>query len=173
MRIPNHLIPYTLFAILAMLPVSSFAYTSTAQTALQMSSTQAMYTVEFGFSTHSNDFFIPIRAIAGEPYGSARDVVGFDVIADRSRVATEASTHSIVVSDAEVVDGMYRIPAGETRFFTLVTFVSVPPEEPDAEYLIQVTSLPHYVGVDRERRTVNNIELRSFLTPGVELNLPQ
>ena len=172
MRIPTIIAQFSVFTLFLLVPASTSAYTSTAQHAIQISDTQALYTVEFGFSTRENDFFIPIQAVANVPYGSDRDVVGFSVIEDRAGVATDVTTHSIILSDAEVVDGMYRIPAGETQLFTLVTFVTVPSDRPDAEYLIQVTSLPHYVGIDRERRFVNDVELRSFISPGVELNLP-
>ena len=174
MLTPNQLIRGAIFLAIIALPHAADAYTSTFQSATQLSDTQAMYTVEFGFSTHSNDFFIPIQAVQGVPYQSDQDVLGYDVVADRDHPTDHATTNSIVLSTAEVVDDQfYRIPAGESARFTLVTFVTVPDEILDAEYLIQVTSLPHYVGEDRDRRFVNNVELRTFITPGIELTVPQ
>ena len=174
MLTPNQLIRGFIVLALMVAPYAADAYTSTFQSAIQMNDTQAMYTVEFGFSTHSNDFYIPIQAVQGVPYRSEQDVLGYDVVADRAAPAEDVTTNSIVLSSAEVVDDQfYRIPAGESALFTLVTFVTVPTGLPDAEYLVQITSLPHYVGEDRDRRFVNNVELRDFITPGIELNLPQ
>ena len=149
------------------------AYTSTNQLAIQLDEQRALFIVQFAFGTRFNDFFIPIQAVRSEVYGSERDVLGYDIIADRAGATAEGVTRSLVLSDLEVVDNaFYRIPAGSNGFFTLVTELSVPAGIPDSEYLVQVNSLPHYVGEKRERRTVNEIELRSFISPGIELNLP-
>ena len=154
-------------------PFFASAYTSTNQTVIQLSEQRALFLIEFAFGTRFNDFYIPIQAIRGEAYGSDVDVLGYDIIADRAGSTTVGTTRSMVISDLEVVDNaFYRIPAGSNGVFTLVTELVVPEGIPDSEYLVQVTSLPHYVGEDRDRRTVNHIELREFMSPGVDLNLP-
>lgn len=173
----NHLIRnrYFLGVLLLFLifPLVTDAYTSTRQTAIQIDDHRALFLIEFGFGTRFNDFYIPIKAVRGESYGGETDVLGYDVIVDRAGTTTIGSTRSMVLSNLEIVDNQfYRIPAGSNGYFTLITEVTVPAGIPDSEYLIQVTSLPHYVGEDRDRRTVNKIELRSFISPGVELNLP-
>ena len=149
------------------------AYTSTNQTTIQLSEQRALFLVQFAFGTRFNDFYIPIQALRGEQYGSERDVVGYDIVADRAGVSDDGTTRSLVISNLELVDNaFYRIPAGQNGFFTLVTELTLPDNIPDSEYLLQVTSLPHYVGSDQDRRTVNEVELRTFITPGVDLNLP-
>ncbi len=171
--IPVHIsLIFSTFALLLVPLHASQAYTSTAQSAIQLNDTQALFMIDFAFGTRVNDFFIPVLAQSGIPYQSDEDVVGYDVIVDRAEVATEASSTSIVLSDLEIIDGMYRIPAGSNGRFTLLTVITVPAGIADSEYLVQVTSLPHYVGLDRDRRYVNDTELRNFISPGIELNLP-
>ena len=162
-----------LLAFTLLLPLTSSAYTSTKQTAIQLSEQRSVYMIEFAFGTRFNDFYIPIRAVKDVPYNSERDVLGYSVIADRTRIAQEVETRSMVISNLEVVDNtFYRIPAGQSGVLTLVTEVVVPTDIPDSEYLVQVNSLPHYVGEDRDRRTVNSVELRNFISPGIDMNIP-
>lgn len=159
--------------LLLLMPYVTNAYTATKQTAIQLDNNRALFLIEFGFGTRTNDFYIPIAAVRGEQYGSPNDVLGYDVIADRAGATTVGTSRSMVISNLEVVaDTFYRIPAGSNGFFTLVTEVTVPEDIPDSEYLTHITSLPHYVGEEWDRRTVNETELRTFISPGVELNLP-
>ncbi len=143
------------------------AYRSFEQTATKVNDTTILFTITFGFGTRTNEFFIPATTNRSTPYLSQEDIVGYEIL-HNGATSTAGVSHSIVLADLSVTDGEYLIPEASTGLFTFVSLVQF--DEPLAdtdEYTLQITSLPHYVGEDRDRRFVNEYELATFITPRI------
>lgn len=128
---------------------------------------QALYMIEFSFVTSANDYYIPIQA-RNHPE-SLEHTVTYDITDDTT--STPAATASIVLSDLEVVDDHYRIPAGETGSFTLVIFADITDPNHLSSYRAQVNSLPHLIGEDKTSTDVSDTAIEFLTTPGVQFPL--
>lgn len=160
----------TVAMLLIGLPGNASAYTVQSETAERLSDTLAVYTLTFAIGTNKNDFFIPTMAVSEQSGLVDGDNLIYEVVRDRDHVATDVLSAASIYSSADRVGDFYRVPAGRSATFTLVALVATAPELSDAEYLIRVVDLPHYVGRERAKRAVSNPLLRTYITSGIELN---
>lgn len=156
---------------LTSLPQGSQAFTVTQTSARQVSDTVALYTIEYVFGARSNDLYLPREAMAGLLHTDQSDRLGYQIIRDLDRPVSFLKTTGLIVSDAAVKDNLYHIPVGTEATFTLIVRAETAAATRDADYVVQVTSLPYYVGQAKQRRAVNEVILRNFSTAGVELNI--
>lgn len=154
-----------LIGVLTCLPSVSQAYFTANQEAFTLDSTVAYYTVSFKFGHEDHDVYIPINTF--------RDIKATNTaltykIYDTNKESVDGTGVAIVLSNARVVDGMYKVSAGRQETFTL--FASFTPEkiETDGEYRLEVTSLPFRFDESQQLR-LNPSELQYYTTKYIML----
>ena len=106
-----------------------------------------LYTFNFTTQTDKADLYVPI--IAG------RDGIGtksrFRLPYSMEEDGTETQSglaYGLVLSDAEIVDGMYKIPAGTTGTFKLLVLYSLTDRPLDSEYELSLDRLHFFLKRD-------------------------
>ncbi|MEM9336488.1 MAG: hypothetical protein AAGA35_01360 [Patescibacteria group bacterium] len=156
---------------LFVLPQASQAYFTTDQSAFLISDNAALLTISYSFGFSSREALLPIAAVRGETESQA--VLGYELLED-SRASTSVGTAAgIIVSDAEVRNGQYYIPAGQTADFTLVVVLTTEPTDPEIDYALQVSHLP-FTMITADGTVLENgltdSELSYYISPEVDLN---
>lgn len=146
------------------------AYFTTDQSATRVIKNTALYTVTYSFGASKEDLYMPVFAKRDLAHGSQEIALGYELLEDAEERVSYGTATGIVLSSEEIVDNMYRIPAGSNGTFTLFVLYSVDESEPEADYALRVTELPFYRGDDRGALSLNPSELQYYITPEVELN---
>ena len=154
---------------ISLCPSLTLAYEATKQRAYQLNDKTALFVIEYAFGTIKNDFYLPLIPQSELTHTDLTNRLGYVILKD-GKILPQAKVNTVILSPAPVVGDMYKIGAGQQATFTLVVSLETHPDERDAEYALQVTSLPYYVGADRQRRITNTTLLQNYRTPGVDLN---
>lgn len=158
--------------LLVLLPQSSEAYFTTAQTGTQFGETAAIYTIEYAFGLQKNDIYMPIVAERGLGWKSDAHKLGYTIHSEDG-VSTNGTTAAIVLSNAPIVDGMYKIAKGTAQKMTLLVVFSTTDALSKENYTLQVDQLPYYVDKGETELKVlqlNPSELQYYVSPAVRLN---
>lgn len=165
-----------LLALIALAPQAAFAYFTTDQKAVQINEDTLLYTVTYKFGLEKSELRMPVGAVRGLQFGDASPYVGYTLLQDSETPVTKGDTYSIVLSNMEIVDGEYYVPAGKVGIFTLVTLVKLSPdfisvEERDYNLSMRVTSLPFTMMKDGKEinAQLNPSELQYYTTPELDL----
>ena len=112
---------------------------------------------------------MPVFGERNLPFGAEEDALGYVILEDR--FASDVGTaEGIVLSNAERVGAMYKIPKGTAAKMTLGIIFTIPEDALEADYQLQIQELPFYAGDDRMYRRLNPSELQYYITPEIELN---
>lgn len=159
--------------ILIALPTTSQAYFSTGQTADAVTNNTALYSVTFYFGFADKDVYIPITTQRTTTNDITNRSVGY-TFETREQGDPEAGVSAgIVISDADIVNGMYVVPAGHTKSFTLYTILTLDTNTPAEKYRMQVTNLPYTLVSDTKSQELGlgPTGLFAYRTKQVGLNL--
>jgi len=160
-------------AVCAAAPAVSEAYFTTSQSAVQLNAHAAMYLIEYSFGLPDNDIYMPVIAQRDLAWESTQKKAGYSFTENGSHIHTQGTAAALVVSDAPIVDGMYKIEKGSAKKMTLLAFLITDPKAHEDDYALQVTKLPYYVdkGADElDALQLNPSELQYYVTKEVELN---
>ena len=123
---------------------------------------QAVYTLSFMLGGMSKDLYIPIVGERDLTNGTRKNRFGFSLETGYpSAVTSNGTATALVISKAEMVDGFYKVPAGETEKFSIVSLFTVSEQESNI-YKFTVTELPFFLGDSREARSFNLSELKTM-----------
>lgn len=156
-------------AFFALLPLGAQAYFTTDQQTVRLDERTVLHTITYEFGSGKYDVMLPI--MASDTVTEERAEVEYTLMAGEDMVA--ADTVAIVLSDAEVRDNQYFVPAEESAVFTLVVLQTLPAVmvSTGADLSVQVTDLPFKLGLDgmKYQNGLNDSELRAYRTPGITL----
>ncbi len=154
------------------IPGVSQAYLTTAQSAKRFSDTTALFTVTYRFGFLNREAYLPISAVRNLAFSTTSDAVGYTLLDGAATNTPVGTMNGLVLSSAEIRDGMYYLPAGKAADFTLVAALTTGTTTKEADYALTISSLPFYMIDDRTktRGRLNPSELQYYTTPEVELN---
>ncbi len=155
--------------VIIAVPQLSFAYKTTSQSARQYSDTTALYTITYRFGFLNRELYIPISAVRGAM--PTRDAVSYELMTG-STTSNLGTMSALVVSTAEIKNGMYYLPAGKAADFTFVVALTMPARTKVADYKTQMTALP-FIMVDKGKKInaqLNPSELQYYVTPTAGMN---
>ncbi len=141
---------------------------SQAATIVAVNDNTALFTIHFDFIAGDEAYQIPVGALRGLAFNENKNFVGYRVVSGDTPVMVETKTNAVVLSEQEIKDGMYQIPAGERASFTLVGLFEVPETTSTDSYFVELMSLPHFIGDERVNVTPNRLE--QFKSDEVTLN---
>jgi glycine/serine hydroxymethyltransferase len=153
-------------------PFSSEAYFTTAQSATAVSPQTGIFEIEYAFGLNEADILMPVLAKWHLPHESAAKEVGFDLLKNNDYAAKDGQAVGIVLANAPIENGMYRIAKGGAKKMTLMVFYTAPQVNDAASYALQVTRLPFYVeNADGtlDARALNTPELQYYISPALTL----
>jgi hypothetical protein len=158
-----------------LLPASSQAYFSTAQSATKLNSDTTLFTVTYRFGLQDRELYMPIIARRNGVGENEPFVVKYAILDEGSEIKS-GTTAGIVFTndkDVEIRNGQYYLPAGKSAEFTLNTILSTKGIEPDteSELSLLVKSLP-FTMVDKGEpipAKLNPSELKYYRTPAVTI----
>lgn len=147
------------------------AYYTTAQEAQLLREDTALYSITYRFGLKDEPIWLPVFAERDLAFNSDAMKAGYQFIVDEETTLADGLSAGFVTSDATMQDGLYYVPAGEVRFFTLHVLLQVPSDYPETDDVaLNVSELPFYVGEDRRYERLNPPELQYYTTPEVDLN---
>ena len=159
--------------IAVLFPQATQAYFTSEQTAVRLTPITAMYTITYSFGLPKQDIYLPITTERNLSHKESERTLGYTMREDGKEIINEGRTAALVFSNAEIKNGMYFVPAGSSRTFTLVAFLRTQEDTPEADYVLQVENLPFLVDIDEEElqiRGLNPSELIYYATGEIELN---
>lgn len=153
-------------------PDTSLAYFTTAQSATMITPTTGLYTITYNFGLAKNDVYLPIATTRNLRHGESDTTLGYTIQTDDNQIVTGGDSAAIVLSNAKLVDGMYRVPAGTNATFVLTAFYKLDAATPDDRFKIQVEQLPFVAALEssNDQRSLNPSELKKYVTPSLALN---
>lgn len=157
-------------ALIAATPLTGHAYLTTSQRAIEIDETTALFFITYEFGNTTKDFYLPVLAVRDQEHGSEVKSVGFSVFEDGEEATDVGATQAIVLADAPLANGMYRVPAGTANRFTLAVILTTDEDTPETDYTVAMTDLPFYSGDELTYMHLNPSELQYYRTPEVELN---
>ena len=137
----------TLLASLVLIaPLYTQAYVSTHKTSIRLNDHTLLFLTQFEFGHSQYDYRLPIKVMRGNT--SALDTLGIDVVNGSGLRTMEGTTKSIVLSDAKTENGLYIVPKGSKKTFTLVTFLILPEVRAasSTDFAVGVNHLPFLLG---------------------------
>lgn len=162
-------------AFVAVLPMDAKAYFTTDQTATRATENAAIYTITYTFGSPNRDTYMPI-AIQRDS-GDFEHAITYEMLIDGTDLTDAGETIGLVLSDAEIKDNQYFVPAGTSKTFVLYVILTTPITAAEADYALHVTDLP-FTTINEDDDTIvleqglTPSELSYYQTPEVELNVP-
>ncbi len=163
-------------AVLLLLPQSSQAYFTTAQSATRMSADTILYTVSYDFGFAGRELYMPIIAARGLQATDPSPLAGFTIYNQDREVITGGTANAIILSsdeDVQIRDNQYYLPLRKSAKFTLVALLTIPEGEQvaDQDLYLEVSRLPFTMVKDGAEipAHLNASELQYYKTPEVTL----
>jgi hypothetical protein len=159
---------YTLF-----LPQESSAYKMTAQKALALDSTHALFLIEYRFGHENQTFAMPGVAERDILFGASKDTLGYSIVKNGKEVDTKSTVTAAILSGAERKDAMYNTQKGISHSFILAVLLKTEKDAFESDYALKVTNLPFMATLQdgtKEDRSLNETELQRYVTQETELN---
>ncbi|MCD5381740.1 MAG: hypothetical protein LR017_00310 [Candidatus Pacebacteria bacterium] len=130
---------FTLFcAVCILMPLSSHGYKITDQTAFTLDNTAGIYLITFKLGHGNHDIYVPITATTEDRGNTALTYALYGT----DDTTIDGDTTSMVISNATIENGMYKVPAGTKKTFTLFTVFTPHTIAVDGQYRLAVTHLP-------------------------------
>lgn len=163
------------FAILFLLPITSSAYFTTAQNATRLTADTVLYAVTYEFGFAERELYMPIMAVRGLEAPTTSPFAGYQIMDSDETVSDIGVTSSLVLSkdeDVQIKDNQYYLPEGKSAKFTLITLLTIPPEQKteDLDLSLLVTNLPFTMIKDDTviPAHLNPSELQYYRTPEID-----
>jgi hypothetical protein len=163
--------------MLALLPNTSLAYFTTAQSATRITTDTILYTVSYKFGFTSRELYMPIIAKRGVEAPTTSPLAGYQIMNDDETVVTTGLSNSIVLTrskDVKIKNNQYYLPKGKAAEFTLVTLLTIPSEQQtnDLNLSLLVTNLPFTMVQDGASipTHLNPSELQYYRTPAISFD---
>jgi len=138
---------------------TSLAYFTTNQSAVRVTDTTSIFMIEYKFGHGSYEIRMPV--LTERKNGVSDNKVLYNFYNEDNEVLDAGNATGIVLSDAEVLDGMYVIPKGKSKTLTLlVIFENQTPDD----VRLQVEYLPFQFNNTQHLR-LNPSELQYYTTP--------
>lgn len=155
------------------LPQGTQAYFTTAQSALKINDTHALFIIEYAFGLKKDDLRMPGVTERGLTWGSKEEKVGYTLRGKDGVITTEGKATAAIISKAPAADGLYTLEKGKAQKMWLAVLFETDKDAKVRDYVLQVDSLPFYVDTgnkDLDVRQLNPSELQYYVTPSVTLN---
>ena len=172
-------------------PSVSQAYSTTAQSAIDLGNNKALFTITYKFGFLNREAYLPILASRNKNFEASGPNAGYAVLFNGKTEAKAASStmqtndvnlklnysilpgkaKAIVLSDAQIKDGRYFLPKGKSGTFTLVAIVDMSTIANKDDMSLLMTSLP-FTMIDNGKRMeaqLNPSELQYYKTPELDL----
>jgi len=149
-------------------PQVSQAYFTTAQNAVKINPTTALFTIEYVFGHDDYDLYMPILAERGLMWKGDANKVGYTFRQDDEEVLLGRAA-GMVLSNAPIVNGMYKIEKGTAKKLLFFVLLSTQTDTPEMDYALQVENLPFKMD-DKgtlEQLQLNPSELQYYVTKEV------
>jgi hypothetical protein len=155
--------------LVSLYPSTTFAYRTTNQSARTYAENTALYTITYRFGFLNREVYLPITTLRGKSTTST--MIGYDVLSSSTK-SSAGVAHALVLSNAEIRDGMYYLPKGAVADFTFVSALSLPAGQSVADYAIRLNAVPFITVDDGERvnGAVQSPELDLYVTPPAKMN---
>lgn len=158
------------------LPQSTFAYSTTEQTATKLDADTYLFTVTYKFGFLNRELKMPVGAVRGLRSDTTSPLAGYVIQDEGKSVVTKGNAYSIVLSDAKVEDNEYYLPMGKSATFTLVTVLNLAPgmvaeANADSSLSLLMTALP-FTMVNEGKEVpgrVDPLELNKYVTPELSI----
>lgn len=162
-------IKLTVLAVFVLVPLSNtWAYVTTDQHAFLVTGKSAIYAIEFEFGHGDHEVHIPV--LARDTMQTSRDFISYTLQNDEGEQVSNVQSAGIVLGNAPIEDGVYKVPKGEKRAFTLLVIASATAEMKTTDMYTQVQYLPFSFDGE-EPLQLNPSELQYYKTPSVTLPL--
>ncbi len=140
------------------------AYFTTSQKTIELDNGAALFLVDYEFGHKNHEIQMPFKIINAD--SKATDTLSFAIVdKDNGKIPGKAS--AIIVSNTPLKKGLYSIPAGLQKKFTLIV-VFTPSASTTEDYRLQVTNLPfNFDG--KQQLQLNPSELKYYTTPYTNL----
>lgn len=145
------------------------AYFTTDQNAFTVDNTTAVFTIDFSFGHASHDITIPVSAQPMSLVENKTSTLGYTITATDGKPA-QGRMMGIVLSDAQVSNGFYKIKKGESAAFTLLVLF-VPDTKEARTYAASVSQLP-FTFDGKQNLYLHPSELKYYTTPELSLHTP-
>lgn len=163
------------FFALLVLPVTSQAYFTTAQSAVKITDDTALFTITYKFGVSGRALYMPIGALRADDNEPVSPYLEYKVLNDDETAFTAGTDGSLVFtnsSNIEIRNNQYYVPVGQTAEFTLVSLITIPERDQndDLNLLLLVTSLPFTMIKDEAviPAQLNPSELQYYRTPEIK-----
>ncbi|MCA9363833.1 hypothetical protein KC727_01280 [Candidatus Kaiserbacteria bacterium] len=139
------------------------AYYTTNQSAVTLEESVGLYTIDFMFAHEDYDIYIPIIATRA-PERVSDTLLSYTVLDRNDTIVEDGASAGIVLSNAKIQNGMYIVPKGTVRRFTLLTLFTPTNTDTPNEFRTHVTHLPFSFDGTRQLQ-LNQSELVKYTTP--------
>lgn len=159
--------------LMVVLPHTSSAYFTTAQSATKLNEQSVLYTITYAFGLSDQDIYMPVLAERGLAWKSSIHKLGYSLTVNGATSSSIGTAEGIVLSKAPIVNGMYKIAKGTGVSMTLLVLETTPKNTTKAAHALQVDQLPFYVDMGKKElktRQLNPSELQYYVTKSVTLN---
>lgn len=162
-----------LFVFSALAPQATNAYFTTDQTATKLDAHSVLFTITYKFGFAEREVYLPIVTERDLSAHNPSLQAGFSILDDRE-VSLLGSASTIILSNAEIENGRYYVPPGETASFTLLSVATFTDTElaDQPKLSLLMTHLP-FTMITTEDVTIpaqlNPSELQYYVTPEVAL----
>lgn len=140
---------------------------SEASSAVQLSTTTYLFTIDFSIDEPQFDYEIPIAAKAGVTYRDRVDHMGYSIVTKEATTAKIINTNALVLSKSPIEGTRYQVPTGATGDFTLFILATFDEALADSSLQAIVTKFPYYL--DGRRTTVHQNQLDTMFSPTLEV----
>ena len=164
----------TLVAVLAVIlvafmPSVSSAYAVLGQSATQLTEDTFLLQIDYRLNYLTYDTFAPVLAHQVNDISITAPYVQYSFVDEAGDKVTGVESASIVLSDAEVVDGQYYFADRDSSPFTLMSIVQLSPEQQieGGSLALQIDWLPFTLkkAGEEQATAVREADLADFQTP--------
>jgi hypothetical protein len=143
------------------------AYDVSTTNAYRITGESTIYQVKFEWGFSGRDVLIPVFATRGLGVADAKDTLGFELLTENGLRTDKGLSAAIVLTDAPIENGYYRLKSGETKTFTVLGVYQH--ERNTGKYAFVVSALPFVIekGDSKVNTTLNTRELSEFVTEAI------
>jgi len=115
--------------VFLVVPVTTYAYSVIDENVYVVNDSLIMFTQTFSFGVLNSDAYLSYQAEKGETDSFSR-TVNYLLVEDGQPLPAIVSSIGVLLSDAPVINGLYRVTERQPEEFTLLAFVTLPEPDP-------------------------------------------
>lgn len=144
---------------------SAAAYEASAGNGYRITEESALYQVTFEWGFTGRDVLIPVFATRGLGATEATSTLGYEFITENGLRTKDGLGAALVLADAPIENGYYRLKSGEIKTFTVLGIFTHEPSI-TSKYAFAVSGLPFIIekGGSQSHTALNARELTGFVT---------